>query len=206
MDLHHCQFDNVCCSTLQRCVYRRSFTELSHCRIRITDFRYNPGSAEQRFHKSPLPRKFQRGIDIRLNAFVTLKITVDVDLGFPGRNAKFLGKAKTTYPVNNAEVYYFCGSPHLRCNPGGPDAEDFLGDPGMDVFVLRKSLQQQLISRHVGEHSQLNLRVIGRQQNEAILSNECLAYLPSFISPYRDILQVRVRTAQPSCCNDHLVE
>src|SRR5512135_1798778 len=76
----------------------------------------------------------------------------------------------------------------------------------MNILISLESLEEKLIPRHMREYSELNLRIVGREQNEAVLRHKGFSYLLSLFPSYRNVLQIRVRAAQPSCRNDHLIE
>ena len=77
----------------------------------------------------------------------------------------------------------------------------------VDVAVLLEGPAQGRIAGVVGEHPQLDLRVVGRREQPARLPrNERLADLPALLGAHRDVLEVRVARAEPAGRRDALVE
>ena len=68
----------------------------------------------------------------------------------------------------------------------------------MDVDVPGERLLERLDAGHVGEHAQLDLRVVGRHQPMAVLGDEGAADLAALLGADRDVLQVRIVRRQPA--------
>ncbi len=87
------------------------------------------------------------------------------------------------------------------------DAEDPRGHGAVDVVVVREGPAQGRIVGIMGQDPQLDLRIIGRQEQPARPArDERLADLAAFLGADRDILQVGVARAQPAGRRDALVE
>ena len=67
----------------------------------------------------------------------------------------------------------------------------------MDVLAGAKSGDQLRVAGHVGQHPQLDLGVVGRQENEAVLRDERFADAAAGLLAHRDVLQVGVGRGQP---------
>ena len=76
----------------------------------------------------------------------------------------------------------------------------------MDILRFFVCLNQALVPGQMGQHSQLNLGVVGVHKNAALLGHKDPAYLPSQLHPHGNILEVGLRTAQPSCRRYRLIE
>ncbi len=78
----------------------------------------------------------------------------------------------------------------------------------MDVLVGQERLDQPVIPGDVGEHPQLDLRVVGRHEPRVIevCRHERAPDVPSRVGANRDVLQVRVGAAQPPRRGDRLLE
>jgi hypothetical protein len=63
--------------------------------------------------------------------------------------------------------------------------------------VAEGLLQLRIDVGDMGEHAQLDLAVVGRDQLVALLGDEGLADLAAFLGADRDVLQVRVGGGQP---------
>jgi hypothetical protein len=76
----------------------------------------------------------------------------------------------------------------------------------VDVLARAERLDQRLFSSHMGEHAQLDLRVIGGNQDMARGGDEGAPDLAAQVGADRDVLQVWIGAAQPSGCRHCLVE
>ena len=72
----------------------------------------------------------------------------------------------------------------------------------VDILCLSVCLDQFLIPGHVGQHTKLNLRIIGIQEHISILRHKNLADQSSKFHTYRNILKIRLCAADTSgSCN-----
>ena len=76
----------------------------------------------------------------------------------------------------------------------------------MDILCFPISLNKILISGHVGQNTQLNLRIVRVNEHAAFPGNKYFSNLPSQFHPDWDILQIRLRTADSSRSCNGLVE
>ena len=76
----------------------------------------------------------------------------------------------------------------------------------MDVVAGPEDLLQHLLVGDVGEHPQLDLAVVGREQAGALLGDEAGAHGAADLGPDRDVLQVRVGAREPPGRRRRLVE
>ena len=77
----------------------------------------------------------------------------------------------------------------------------------VDVGLPREGVLEVLVARDVGEDAQLDLRVVGRQQDEVRLAgHERAPDLAPELGPDRDVLEVRVGRRQATGRGDRLVE
>ena len=67
-------------------------------------------------------------------------------------------------------------------------------------------LDQRLVARQVGEHAQLDLRVVRRDQDVTRFGDERAPDLAAELGADRDVLQVGIAAAQPSRGGDRLIE
>ena len=68
----------------------------------------------------------------------------------------------------------------------------------MNVLRLAVSLNQFIVAGHMGKNPQLNLGIIRIYEETALFRIEALADQPAQLLPHRYILQVGIRTGQPS--------
>ena len=76
----------------------------------------------------------------------------------------------------------------------------------MHVIATAIRLLKHLFARKVGEDAQLDLGIVSTEQGPAVLRQEGLADSPAVLGAYRDVLQVGVAAAQPTCRRHRLVE
>ena len=76
----------------------------------------------------------------------------------------------------------------------------------MDILSLPVSLDQFLVARHMGQHPQLDLRIVRVQENKSIFRHKHFADQSSQFHPHRDILKIGLCAADPSCSGDRLIK
>ena len=76
----------------------------------------------------------------------------------------------------------------------------------MHVVTAVVGLHQHRLAGEVGEDAQLDLGVVGAEQQPALLGQEGLADAAGELRAHRDVLQVGVAAAQPARGGDRLVE
>ena len=89
-----------------------------------------------------------------------------------------------------------------RCSLGDlleRHAEDLGGDELVNVAVLGERGLQGLVAAEVGEHAELDLRVVGGEQHVVgVAGHEGRADLPAELGADGDVLQVRVARREPA--------
>ena len=76
----------------------------------------------------------------------------------------------------------------------------------VDVLAAAERVDERFLAGHVREHAQLDLRVVGRDQDVARRGDERTPNLAAELGADRDVLQVRIRAAQTARRRDRLVE
>ena len=84
--------------------------------------------------------------------------------------------------------------------------EDFERRAIVDVFVPRERLDQRLVTGHVRQHAQLDLRVVHRDQHVTRLGDERAPDFAAQLGANRNVLQVGIAAAQASRGGHRLVE
>ena len=79
----------------------------------------------------------------------------------------------------------------------GARVEDRRGRLGVDVLAALEDLLEHVLAGDVGEHAQLDLRVVDRDQHVAGLGDEAGADLAPGLRADRDVLEVRVDRREP---------
>src|SRR5689334_2081826 len=85
-------------------------------------------------------------------------------------------------------------------------AENLRGGEGMDVVAVAEGFHQQWILRKMRQKSQLNLRVVGGQQDRARCCGECGTNLTAKLGANWNVLQIRVRRRKPSGSSSGLIK
>ena len=77
----------------------------------------------------------------------------------------------------------------------------------MNIFVALESRPQSFVAGKMGQHAQLDLRIVGRQQPPIGLAGQKRgANFAAFFGANRNVLQIRIAGAQPARRGDHLIE
>ena len=76
----------------------------------------------------------------------------------------------------------------------------------VDVFTGEKGLDECLLVGKMREHTQLDLRVIGRNQHATRRRNEGASNLAAEFAPDWNVLKIRLRAAETPGRRDRLVE
>ena len=128
-----------------------------------------------------------------MDARVSFKICLDIVGSSRPCDAELARKAEIADAIDDAEVDGFRMRTLLRRDVLERDAHDFSGCSSVDVFLIEESTDEPFIFRHMREHAELDLRVIGGNEGIVTLSrNEERSDLLSFFRPDRNILQVRI--------------
>ena len=117
------------------------------------------------------------------------------------------GEPEVAHPVGEAEVDHLRHRPLVLRDVLGRLVEDAGGGLAMDVGPARERVLEVLVARHVGEDPQLDLRVVGGEQDQVRLAgHERAADLAPELGADRDVLEVRIGRRQPAGRGDGLVE
>ena len=134
-----------------------------------------------------------------------VEVVVDVCLGLGLADPQLLREAEGAHPVDDAEVDHLGLPAHIGADHLGEDSEDVRGGPGVDVLARFEGLDQGLVAGEVGEHAQLDLGVVGRDQHKALRGDEGLADPPALGRADGDVLEVGVAAREPPRGRDRLV-
>jgi hypothetical protein len=132
------------------------------------------------------------------DAGILLEIGLDVALGDLELDAEPLREAEGADAVDDAVVDHLGVAAQQWVHTLDRHPEHLRGGDRVHVGVLGESLLQGIDPGHVGEHAQLDLRVIGREQQMPVLGDEGVPDLAPLLGPDRDVLQVGVVRGQPA--------
>ena len=139
-----------------------------------------------------------QSIQIRLDSRIGFKISFNIFFGFFSGNAQILRQSKRTDSIYNTKINCFRISTLLRCHRINGYVKYLRSSQTMNILCLLISLNQFLIPGHMSQHTKFNLGIIRIQENTILRRNKDLSDQPSKLHTYRNILKVRLRTADPS--------
>src|SRR5437870_1632829 len=116
--------------------------------------------AEQRLDVPLLDAERLRLEDVAAHLPVALEVLIDEALRLLARYLHPPGEAKVTHAVNDSEVEHLRDVPLLPRHRVLRNAESGGGGAPMDIGTGPERIQERRVLGHVGEHSQLDLRVV----------------------------------------------
>ena len=128
---------------------------------------------------------------------IARKVALDVSAGLLLRNAQLRGQAEGRDAVDDAEVDGLGAVAGLLVHGGGRHAEDLAGGEGVNVFVVLVGARQQRIAAEVSQQTQLDLRIIRREQLSAGRGRESGANLAAQLGADGNVLQIRIDGGEP---------
>ena len=137
---------------------------------------------------------------------VGAKVRVDENPCLFRRHAGVARQAKVTQAIEEPEIHDLGEPTLIRRDLGLGDAENLGCGPGVDVLAARKRIDQYRIVRHVGEHAQLDLRIVGRYQDLAPLGDERPPDLAAELRLDGDVLEIWVLRVEAARGGHDLVE
>ena len=94
----------------------------------------------------------------------------------------------------------------LGADQGWRAAKNLGGRAAMDVLLLEEGVHQGALAAEVGQHAELDLRVVRREEDEAVLRHKTGPDPAALFSADGDVLEVGLVAAQPPGGRDRLVE
>ena len=134
------------------------------------------------------------------------KICLDIFVRILSRDAKLRRKTKSAHAVDNAKIdslgsaslfqrdFVFRNAQYARCCSS------------VDIFSVVEGLDQSFITGHMSQHTQLDLRIVSSHQYTVFFRDECFPQFPAHLLTDRDVLQIRLCTADPARGRDRLVK
>ena len=135
------------------------------------------------------------------------KIFIYILLCLGAACADVLGERKRTYAVHNSEIDRLCARTHKRSHLVNRRFKYRCRRLSVYILIIQKCLFHCRIIGNMRENAQLNLRIIGVNQCPSVLfGNKHLSYLSAEGRSNRNILKVRLGTAQSSRICHRLVK
>ena len=122
------------------------------------------------------------------------------------RDVKAVGHAVGGEPVDDPVVDHLRLRAHAGVDLVGGHVEHAHGGRGVHVLAAAEDLLEHILAGDLGQQPQLDLRVVGADQQVAGLGDEAGADLAPERRPDRDVLQVRVVRREPAGRGRRLVE
>ena len=204
---YHRQLDNIRCRPLNRGIHSHALSQGTLVEIAAPDGRQITAAAIPGQHIAIFLCLCHNLVNKALYPLALGKILVNIILCLFPWDVQILRQPIIADAVNNAEIDSLCLAAQLTIHLVYCHAENLCRSPGMDVLLLPEGTQKILVLGHVSQHTQLNLAVICRKQQVIPLPRlKQLPDMPALLPAHRDILQIRLRAAEPACCSDSLIE
>ena len=172
----HGELDDVRGASLDGGVARGALGELPQGRVLGVELRQMPDPAEESAHAAVPARGLQVLGHPGRDPGIARQVVLDVASGLALRYAQLRGQAEGGLPVDDAEIDGLGAAAHLLVDICGRHMEDLAGRAQVDVLVLAEGLGKGLVARDVGQHAQVDLRVVGGDQHAALTGHEGAAY------------------------------
>ena len=174
--------------------------------VAAAQFGHEPAAAVQGADLAALPRLLDHAVEVTLDGGIAGEIGVDERLGEAGGDPDVAGEGERRLPVQERVVDDLGAAPQLVGVEPAVGAEDLEGGAVVDVVAADERLDEGRVLREVGEHPQLDLRVVGRDEGAAVAGHERPPDLAAEGGADGDVLQVRVAAAEPARRRHCLVE
>src|SRR5579864_5846039 len=196
VDFDHGEFDEIGGSALKRRVHRGAFGKIAQVGLRRIDFWNGTDAAEHRARDAGLAGFGDLAFEIFFNAAVTVEIGGDEFRGFFLVNLQILRQAEGGESIDDAKVDDFGGAAMLGRLGKGRDVENFLRRARVNVLGAAKSFDENRVLGKMREDAQLDLGVIGREENVAGFGDEGGANFASEFGANGNVLKIGIRGAE----------
>ncbi len=165
-----------------------------------------PQPAEQGAHVAGLPGLRDRVVDEPPHRRIAGEVGHDERLRLLLRHPDVLGEGEGALPVEERVVDHL-GHPALLVRGEGREGtEDLAGGAVVHVLPAPEGVDEGLVLREVGQDPELDLAVVGGEEQVPRLRHERLADAPPLRGADRDVLQVRVGGRDAAGGGHRLVE
>ena len=127
-----------------------------------------------------------------------LEIFLDVGAGFLARDAELIGEPERRDAIDDAEIDRLGAAAHFARHVLDRHAEHFRRRHGMNVEAVAERFFQRCDVGDLGQQSQLDLRVVRRDELLTLVGDEGAADLAALFRADRNVLQVRLGRRQPA--------
>src|SRR5262249_20782787 len=141
-------------------------------RIAALDLGQIAPPARQRRHVAALAALRDRALEIRAHSGMAREELLEILLRFLGRDRETAREPERGDAVDHGEVRGLGDVALRRGHMRRIDAEDLGSRAAVDVLAAPEGLHQALLTRHVSEDPELDLRVVRREEPPARLGDE----------------------------------
>ena len=141
-----------------------------------------------------------------MDARIRLEILLDIGLCLFPADTEILSESERADAVDNSEVDRLGISSLQRCYLVKWHMEYFRCCHTVDILRLTVRLDQVFIARHMGQHTEFDLGIVGIQKDTARLWHEGFPDQTAELHPHRNVLQIRIGTADAAGRGDGLVK
>ena len=205
--LHHRNLDEVGGGALDGRVDGVALRRLAQQSVLRVDVADIAAATQQCLYIEVFAGELQRVVQILRDFRETAVVIGDELAGVGLRNLQAVGQPEGGDAVQDAEVDRLGGAPHILGHLILRHAEDVRSHRRVDVLAALEGLYHPLVATDVRHDAQLNLRIVGGQDNVVFVGgHESLADVATPLGAHRDVLQVRVHRAETPRGGDRLRE
>src|SRR5271165_973670 len=198
VDADHGQLDEVGCGALQRSVNGGALGEAAQVPVLAEHVGERTDASEERGDLKLAARLLEGAVDELAHACVLFEVGVDEALGLFLVDADLLREPEGRESVDDAEVDGLGAAAVLGVNHKRRHAEDLRGGEGVDVVAAAVGFDQQRVGGEVGEQAELDLRVVGGEEQVAGFGDEGGANLAAQLGADGNVLQVGIDGGEAS--------
>ena len=192
----HRALQDVGRAALDRHVHRDALGRAPELAVAAGDLRHAPAAVEHRGHDAGLARRVERPVEVRADGREPFEVRVDERLRRFLGDADVLRQREGGLAVEQGVVDDLRPPAQLVRVESAVGAEDVQRRPVVDVLAPFEGVLQVAVAGEVRQHAQLDLRVVGRDQDRPGRGGEGGADLPADGGADGDVLQVRSVAAE----------
>ena len=151
----------------------------------------------ERFHIAVCTRLLHDPVHIGAHAGVGLEVPLHIFFCLGHRYADILREGEGGDAVDDAEVHGLGTTPHLRRHVLRLDVEHARRRQRVEVLARAERPAHGLVARDVREQAQLDLRIVGVDEDIPRRGDEHPAHLAAELGACGDVLQVRLGRREP---------
>ena len=195
---HHCNFNDVGSGPLNRGIHCHPLAEGALHPIGGTQLRQRAAASEQRLCIALFLCLLNRVLQIGGNAAVGLFVVLDIGIGLLYRDSDIPREGKCADAVHDAEIDRLGAGAHLRRYKCLRQIKYLRCGAGVDIHALAECFDHCGIVCQCRQHPQLNLRIVGIDQQVALLRLKEIPHAAARLGANGNVLHVRLGAADAS--------